>query len=198
MGKKIILSVFCFFVFLAAPAMAQDGPRTVAAPSQGTLAVDGSDEAAGTGGAAARGRKANSSGLPIPRFVSLASDKVFVRTGPALRYPIKWVYQRKNMPVEIVQEFDTWRKIRDMDGDDGWIHQSLLSGERHIVVKGEARLPVRRAPDADSRPIAHLEPSVIARAHRCQGGWCQVMAAGYTGWAERKFLWGVYDSEDFD
>ena len=70
----------------------------------------------------------DNSGLPIPRFVTLRSDKVFVRTGPGVRYPIKWVFQKENLPVEVIQEFDTWRQIRDRDGEEGWIHQSLLSG----------------------------------------------------------------------
>lgn len=169
MGRKIILLIVLFL--LVPPALAQEAAAPI---------------------------KSTSSGLPIPRFVSLASDKVFVRTGPALRYPIKWVYSREHMPVEIVQEFDTWRKIRDIDGDDGWVHQSLLSGDRYAIVKGEAAQPLRRAPSEDSPAIAALEPGVVAAANRCEGGWCQIMADGYTGWMMRKFLWGVYDSEDFD
>jgi SH3-like domain-containing protein len=170
MGKKIIL-FFIAFVLLVPPVIAQEDQPP---------------------------EKSTSSGLPIPRFVSLASEKVFVRTGPALRYPIKWVYGREHMPVEIVQEFDTWRKIRDVDGDDGWVHQSLLSGDRHVIIKGEGEQPLLRAPSEDAPAIAALEAGVIAAANACEGAWCQVMAGGYTGWMMRKFLWGVYDSEDFD
>jgi SH3-like domain-containing protein len=139
-----------------------------------------------------------SSGLPIPRFVTLAAEKVFVRTGPALRYPIKWVYQRESLPVEIIQEFDTWRKIRDMDGDDGWVHQSLLSGDRTGIVKGEANLGIRKDAATDARVIAWLEPNVVAALEACHGAWCEIKADGYEGYVERKFLWGIYDSEDFD
>ncbi len=189
MGKKIIL-LAAFVASLSFAAYAQEPPAATKAPSEGTLALDN----APIGGAAGK----SSSGLPIPRFVSLASNKVFVRTGPALRYPIKWVYQREHLPVEIVQEFDTWRKIRDMDGDDGWIHQSLLSGDRYGIVKGEANLPLRKAPVGEARILALLEQNVVASINQCNGAWCQVMAEGYTGWTERKFLWGIYDSEDFD
>lgn len=183
MAKKIM--IFAVFLFLfAAPAMAQDA--AVREPA----VQEGQDAAAM--------QKSASSGLPIPRFVSLASDKVFVRTGPALRYPIKWVYQREHLPVEIIQEFDTWRKIRDMDGDDGWIHQSLLSGDRYAVVKGEANVTLQRAPVKEARPLAQLEPTLVARVNECKWEWCQLTTEGYTGWAERKFLWGIYDSEDFD
>ena len=161
------------------------------APAAGAAVQDSLDTSMGREGR-------TSSGLPIPRFVSLASEKVFVRTGPALRYPIKWVYQKDNMPVEVVQEFDTWRKIRDMDGDDGWIHQSLLSGERTIVVKGEQNLPVYKDPSESARMLVMLEPSVIANVETCKGLWCEVSAQGYRGYAQRKFLWGIYDQEDFD
>lgn len=183
MGKKIIL-IAAFFFLSSVPAMAgAHAEKAAPAPAEAGLAVD-------TG--------KSSSGLPIPRFVSIASEKVFVRTGPALRYPIKWVYSRENMPVEVIQEFDTWRKIRDMDGDDGWIHQSLLAGDRYGIVKGEANLAVRKAPNENSRITAFYEPNVVASIDKCKGAWCHLTAEGFEGWSERKFLWGIYDSEDFD
>lgn len=182
MAKKILLIVAFLLLCPLSAALAQDDPT-----------VSGADEPHLSASAIK-----SSSGLPVPRFVTLAADKVFVRTGPALRYPIKWVYQRQRLPVEVVQEFDTWRKIRDMDGDDGWVHSSLLSGDRSVIVKGEANLSIRREAETDSRVIAHLEPNVVAAVRRCKAAWCEVRADGYEGFAERKFLWGIYDSEDFD
>ncbi len=176
MGKKIVF-LLLLTIFSALPALAQEG-NSVPIPYE-------------------IGEK-TSSGLPIPRFVSLASDKVFVRTGPALRYPIKWVYKKDHLPVEIIQEFDTWRKIRDMDGDNGWVHQSLLSGDRMGIVKGEVNQPIRKEANEQSKMIAYLEPNVVAAIKACQGDWCEVAAEGYAGWLQRKFLWGIYDSEDFD
>ena len=182
MAKKIILIAAFLLLFPLSAAMAQQDTD-----------VSGGDEPHLSASAIK-----SSSGLPVPRFVTLAADKVFVRTGPALRYPIKWVYQRQRLPVEVVQEFDTWRKIRDMDGDDGWVHSSLLSGDRSVIVKGEANLSIRREAEQDSRILAHLEPNVVAAVLRCKAAWCEVRADGYKGFAERKFLWGIYDSEDFD
>ena len=75
---------------------------------------------------------AQESGLPIPRFVALRSDKVFLRSGPGLRYPKVWIYQRRNMPMEVVSEFDTWRKVRDWEGSEGWVHQSLLYEDEQV------------------------------------------------------------------
>lgn len=184
MGKFLLLSLF-LLSFHAAPALAQGGEDAPAA-SQPPLAREMGRE----------GR--TSSGLPIPRFVSLASEKVFVRTGPALRYPIKWIYQRNKMPVEVIQEFDTWRKIRDVDGDNGWVHQSLLSGERTTIMKGERKVAIYKEPNESSRMMAMLEPGVIAITSKCKGLWCEVASQGYRGYAQRKFLWGIYDAEDFD
>src|ERR1700745_1267941 len=75
-------------------------------------------------------------GLPVPRFVTLRSDQVNVRTGPGERYPIEWVFTRKGMPVEILAEFDVWRKIRDWQGTEGWVHQRMVTGNRAVIVKG--------------------------------------------------------------
>ncbi len=136
------------------------------------------------------------SGLPIPRFVSLRSDKVFVRTGPALRYPIKWVFKKEGLPVEVIQEFDTWRKIRDIDGEEGWIHQSLLSGKRAVLVQAPEAVALARNPEAGADKVALLEPSVVAQLIRCEGTLCEVSAGGYKGWAPRNLLWGIYEGEE--
>lgn len=136
--------------------------------------------------------------LPLPRFVSLRSEKTYVRTGPALRYPIKWVYKQKNMPVEIIQEFDAWRKVRDYEGDTGWIHQSLLTGDRMALVNNAEPIAVREGFSDDASMVARFEPLVIARLGKCIEAWCEVEAEGYKGWAKRKFLWGIYDSEELD
>ncbi len=140
----------------------------------------------------------DNSGLPIPRFVSLRSEKVFVRTGPALRYPIKWIFVKEGLPVEVLQEFDTWRKIRDVDGAVGWIHQSLLSGKRNAIVieKNEAYLV--RKPVTGSQRVALLEPNVTVVLEQCSGAWCEVEAHDYEGWIEKKALWGIYEDEELD
>ena len=137
-----------------------------------------------------------SSGLPIPRFVSLGSDKVFVRSGPALRYPVRWVFQKKGLPVEVIQEFDTWRKIRDAEGEEGWIHQSLLSGRRSVLVRAEGLVSLHKRAGEGSTLLAKLEPDVVAELQGCRPGWCDISAEGYRGWVQRQFLWGVYAREE--
>lgn len=139
-----------------------------------------------------------STDFPLPRFVSLASDKIHVRAGPGTRYPILWVFHKENYPVEIILEYGNWRKIRDHLGEEGWVHLSLVSGRRYAYINTEMPVPLYSSPDADSSRTALLKPGVIARMKACEGAYCRLEASGYTGWIERKFVWGVYDSEELN
>ena len=119
-------------------------------------------------------------GLPVPRFVSVRADEVNVRTGPGVRYPIDWVFVRKDMPVEIVDEYDTWRRIRDWKGTSGWVHQSMLSGNRTVMVSGGVGdLHRRAAPDAPV--VARSEPGVVGDLLTCESEWCEVQIDDYRG-----------------
>lgn len=135
--------------------------------------------------------------LPLPRFVSLHAPKANVRTGPGVRYPVDWVLVRKGMPVEIVAEFEHWRKIRDWQGTEGWVHQSMLSGSRTAVIMTEVRA-LRRSADPQAPVIARLEPGVIGRVLSCEGTWCRLDAAGFKGWIPRGEIWGVSADEKLD
>lgn len=130
----------------------------------------------------------------LPRFVSLRADEVNVRAGPGVRYPIEWVFHRAGLPVEVTAEFDTWRKIRDWEGTEGWVHQSMLSGKRTVLVTGERRT-LRREPGADAPAVVHADPHVVGGLDGCQGRWCRVVVAGYEGWLRMGEFWGVYADE---
>lgn len=138
-------------------------------------------------------------GLPIPRFVSLRSDEVNLRTGPGIRYPIDWVYQRRGLPVEVIDEFEAWRRIRDREGTTGWVHQSMLAAERTAVIVGERRM-LRATAAAQSEAVAWLEPGVIVKLEHCAQTWCEAIAqdAGesYRGWLAKDEIWGVYPEEN--
>jgi SH3-like domain-containing protein len=135
-------------------------------------------------------------GLPVPRFVALRSDTVYVRAGPGTRYPVKWVYQRRDYPLQVIQEFDIWRKVRDVDGEEGWVHQSLLSGSRHVIVQGDAPVTILKKPESGARPVAQIEPGVVAKLNECADNWCNVSASGYDGWLLKVSLWGVYEHDE--
>lgn len=136
--------------------------------------------------------------LPLPRYVSLSSEEVHVRAGPGLQYPILWQFRREHLPVEITLEYDAWRKIRDYEGQEGWVHVSLLSGARYGLIVGKAGTLVRRKPQPDSGAVAELEPFVVARIQECKSEWCEVSSGGYSGWVYKNFLWGVYAAEEFN
>ena len=152
----------------------------------------------------------NPSGLPLPRFVSTRSAPINVRVGPGEKYNIVWTYVKSGVPVEIVQEFDTWRKIRDVDGEEGWIHQNLLVGTRAgyvtpILANGEIVLHASRDEAASMR--ARLGPGLKVTIKECDGTWCEVSASGqdpaqrnttYSGYMHQDELWGVYPDEVFD
>lgn len=143
-------------------------------------------------------------GLPIPRFVSLRADEVNVRTGPGSRYPVDWVFVRKALPVEIVAEFDTWRRIRDVEGTEGWVHQSMLSGGRSLLVTGDIPATLRTEPRDDAPAVARAEPGVLGRLVNCPGppdpaaGWCYCEVSGYGGWLRREDIWGLYPAETIE
>jgi len=141
------------------------------------------------------------SGLPVPRFVSLKASRVNVRVGPGEDYRVAWIFVKPGLPIEVIQEFDNWRRIRDSDGQVGWVFQSLLSGRRTAVVapwkSGEAR-PIRSSDSEEARITAYLEPGVMGEIKRCRTGWCQINGSGFSGWIARDQLWGVYPDEDID
>jgi SH3-like domain-containing protein len=141
------------------------------------------------------------SGLPIPRFVSLKSTKVFVRQGPTKEHAVAYVYRRAGEPVEITAEYDNWRRIRDSEGAEGWVWHSLLSGRRTALVapwSKENALVIRTQAGAEERPSARLEPKVLVEVRRCDGGWCRVEGDGFDGFIEQDRLWGVYPGERFN
>ena len=149
----------------------------------------------------------NPSGLRLPRFVTTRSHPINVRVGPGTRYDIAWNYTVSGVPVEIIQEFDTWRKIRDVEGDEGWVHQSLLSGNRAgyatpLLANGEVSMHVDKSEEAAVR--ARLAPGVRVSISECDGAWCNVSASqpgerqNFAGWVRQEELWGVYSAEAFD
>ena len=130
----------------------------------------------------------------LPRFVSLRANEVNVRTGPGTRFPIKWVLKRRALPVEIVAEFENWRKIRDWQNGTGWVHQSTLTRKRTVFIVERTRT-LRREPNRRAAPVARAEPKVIGRLLACNGRWCRVQIKGYRGWLRRTEFWGVYPDE---
>jgi SH3-like domain-containing protein len=148
--------------------------------------------------AAAAGNDAITSGLPVPRFVSLKADRVTVRGGPDKAHDVAWIYTRTGWPVEITAEFENWRRIRDCDGAEGWVYHSLLSGKRMAAVQLKSKSDLAalyQGPDTRAAVIARLQVGVLGSVKRCTGTWCQISGDGFAGWIEQSALWGVYPDE---
>lgn len=145
--------------------------------------------------------KGQVTGLPIPRYVSLKADRVNLREGPSKEHRTAWVFHRSGLPVEIVAEFDNWRRIRDAEGAEGWVLHSLLSGRRTAIVapwrRGETH-PLRAAASPESRVVAHLESRVIVNVRECDKSWCRIRGRSFEGFIDQKLLWGVYVNERID
>ncbi|MBW8903213.1 MAG: aspartyl-trna synthetase [Bradyrhizobium sp.] len=142
-----------------------------------------------------------SSGLPVPRYVSLKSDHVNVRAGPTKDNEVAWVYTRSGLPVEITAEFENWRRVRDSEGAEGWVYHSLLSGRRTAVITMKSKDELARLydrADSSSAVAARLQVGVMVQVKRCAAAWCRVAGPGFDGWIEQQRLWGVYADEKVD
>jgi SH3-like domain-containing protein len=161
------------------------------------LAADAAKTPAAAQTSAEPRERGSDSGLMLPRFASLASDKINVRAGPGLRYPVSWTYVRRGLPVEVVAEFDYWRKVRDADGSEGWIHRGMLSPRRVALVQGGVR-DIRADPDSAAQVVARAEPGVRVRLLKCRDEWCEVELQNLRGYLTRAEMWGVYPDENVE
>ncbi len=141
--------------------------------------------------------KVGKSGLPLPRYVSLAKPKVNLRKGPGLRYPIEWVYRRDRLPVKIIAEFDTWRQIRDWEGTVGWVHRNMLRGRRTVMIQDGTQI-LREGPDENAPALLQAEAGVIGQLIDCDGTWCRVEIAGQSGWLRSRDFFGADSKEDIN
>lgn len=137
--------------------------------------------------------------LPLPRFASFKTDNVNLRGGPGRDYEIRSIYKRSGLPIEITAEFETWRKVRDSSGEEGWVLAGLISGKRTVLSApwGKAPNAVHSEPDAVSETVALMEPGVQANVVKCKAGWCRIKGNGFEGYAASSTLWGVYPDEDY-
>jgi SH3-like domain-containing protein len=173
MKHKTLLGIFVLFLF-ALPA----------------FAVDETDNSEG-------GASKNGSGLPIPRFASLRASDVNLRTGPGIRYPIEWVFTHQGMPVEITAEYEMWRKVRDVEGDEGWVHRNALSGKRYAIVTGTMH-ELRDDNNDRAGIVAHLQAGAIGQLLSCSKDWCKLkFKGGIKGYLHKTDFWGAYDAETF-
>jgi len=161
------------------------------------LVVMGTAQAAPTANENDGDESKAASGLPLPRFASLRSSDVNMRTGPGTRYPIEWVLKHQGLPVEIVAEYEIWRRVRDSDGSLGWVHKSALSGKRMALITGSMH-DMHKNNDDKSEVVAHLEMGTTGQVMSCAKDWCKVKFSGIKGYLRKTDFWGAYPNEVFD
>jgi len=137
------------------------------------------------------------SGRSLPRMAAFRSNLINARSGPGSRYPIEWVYKQKNAPVEIIAEFDLWRKIKDWEGSVTWVHKSMLNNKRWIKMTAKETGNIYAKPQADAKIIAKAEEQVIGQIEKCPAGseFCLIKFASLEGWVNKKDFFGVYADE---
>ncbi|KQT43226.1 hypothetical protein ASG43_16615 [Aureimonas sp. Leaf454] len=169
--------------------------------SAGAVEADPESEQPGEAGEAGEAAGTYSK-LPLPRFVSLKSARVNLRVGPGKDYAVSWLYLKPGLPVEVVQEYELWRRVRDSEGSEGWVYHSLLSGERTAIAAPwlagkSATVDLRRSASDDSGLVARMEPGVVTKVKECGLGWCEVEVANRDGYVRQHEIWGVYPDERF-
>lgn len=183
------MGAFSRTLVMALSALAFSGLLSPCVPAQPTIG--------------ASQKKGPSSGLAIPRYVSLKADRVNLRNGPGTDYPTSWVFSRAGLPVEVLNEFEAWRQVRDAEGATGWVLHSMLSGRRTALVlpwelkSGQTppQIPLRRDDRENAGAVAFIEAGVIANVSNCDSRWCLVVIGNYKGYIEQNKLWGVYEGE---
>lgn len=177
--RPVVLLLVAYICGAFAPAHAQDAAGALAGTFK-AYAAEGVEA-----------RVSNFSGLPVPRYSSLKYGDVNGRAGPSTDYPVAWSYHRLGLPVVIVRESQEWRKIRDPQGDEVWVHRRVLAGERTAITTEDGS--IRLKPSKSARPAAHYAAGAVVKFASCEGAWCRVEAEGRKGWAPRTELWGADD-----
>lgn len=134
--------------------------------------------------------------LPIPRFASIKSNEVNARTGPTIKCPIEWVFVKKAEPIEIIAEYEQWRQIRDINQEGGWVHSSVLSGKRSVIILGNEIVFLLKYPELGNKVVAKVAPNTRCQLSKCKNDWCSINCQNYNGWVPKNTLWGVYKNEE--
>ena len=136
-------------------------------------------------------------GRPVPYWASISAGDALMRSGPGRNFPAMWRYRRADLPVRVMQVHESWRKVRELDGTEGWIAAALLSAQRTAIVVGETR-PIRDAPEPRARVLWRAEPGVVGRISKCAEGWCRIDVQGKVGHIQMAHIGGAPPGERVD
>ena len=189
-----VLALVLTLVLTAGAGLAQDGTAAMEqAPQSRPAALNdpGTTTATDTPRDPTKGAVTN---LPIPRFVTLKGNEGNARRGPGLTHRIDWVFTREGMPLKVTAEYENWRRVEDIDGAGGWVHYSLLSGVRSVLISQDMAQAFSK-PDSLSDVLYQSELGVVGRMLQCVQDWCRIAVEGEKGWIAKSALWGVKPDE---
>jgi SH3-like domain-containing protein len=180
----------------ARPAPAQDGGAVLEQQVEGSTdpGIDGDGTVKEDPNQPHDPGKGTVTNLPIPRFVTLKGSEGNARRGPGLTHRIDWVFTRSGMPLRITAEYEHWRRVEDVDGAGGWIHYSLLSGVRSVLVTQDMAQAFSQ-PDDKADVVYQSELGVIGKLLQCLPQWCRIAVNGEKGWVHKSAIWGVDKDE---
>jgi SH3-like domain-containing protein len=133
------------------------------------------------------------SGEPVPRFETLRYAAANGRSGPSRDHKIVWRYERKGLPLLIIKESQNWRRVRDPDGDEVWVHARMLTDAKTVMLQHVT--PLRKKADPSSPTLAQIDRGVIAEIEKCDDTSCRIDVQNHKGWVDKTALWGLNISE---
>ena len=121
-------------------------------------------------------------------FLSLKKNKVYVRYGPSLQSPIKYVYKKINFPIKQIDTKENFRRIIDFKNNSGWIHLSQLKKNNSIIPLKDKILFSKAS--HFSKPLAKIMEGRVLIIQKCKDNWCKVKTGKYRGWIKTENIWG--------
>lgn len=128
-------------------------------------------------------------GTSDANMVSVKGNMLNMRNGPGIHTEVLWEL-KKGYPLQIQKRQGTWLKVRDFEGDSGWVARSLTGRTPHHIVKSKVA-NVRSSPSTKGRIVGKAEYGEVLRTQEKRAGWVRVKRAeGPGGWISKKLLWG--------
>ena len=123
------------------------------------------------------------------KFLSLKKNRVNVRYGPSFDFPVKYIYNKINLPIKQIDKKENFRRIIDFKKNSGWIHISQLKKVNSVIAIKDKLLFIN--PSIFSKPIANVKRGRLLIVQKCKEDWCKVETDGLNGWIDKKNLWGA-------
>ena len=124
-----------------------------------------------------------------PKYASIKKERAYSRHNASFDAPLEWIYQKKNLPILIIDKYDVWKKVRDIEGTEGWIHTSMISNKKTFINNKEQNL--LKYKDNSKIVNAIVKKGVVGKIINCNEIFCKVKIKPYRGWIEKKYLWGI-------